>query len=296
MNKTWFPKVWQETAQVDLNTVTDVLTPRNRGDLPCHSEGNAFVGGGTWLYSEPQPHLRRLVDLASLGWPPLRVGADGLEIAATCTLADLYAATFPPEWTAAHLVAECCRCLMGSFKVWNMATMGGNLCMSLPAGPMISLAAGLDASCLIWAPDGSDRRLSIFDFITGPQRNALGPGEILRSIHIPAAALTRRAEMRRASLTQQGRSAALLIGTRDPRTGDFSLAVTAATPRPVRLHFPEPPDAGPLRARIEAEIPADRYFNDIYGAPAWRRQMTLRLAEEIRRALCGGQHPAEARA
>lgn len=281
---------------MDLNTVTEVLSPTDRRDLSFHAPGDAFVGGGTWLYSEPQPHLRRLIDLTSLGWEALRVGPDGLEVAATCTLADLYAATFPPEWTAAHLVAECCRCLMGSFKVWNMATMGGNLCMSLPAGPMISLAAGLDASCLIWAPDGSDRRLSIFDFVTGPQRNALRPGEILRSIHIPVAALTRRAEMRRASLTQQGRSAALLIGTRDPRAGDFSLTVTAATPRPVHLHFPEPPDARTLRARIEAEIPADRYFDDIYGAPAWRRQMTLRLAEEIRCALGDAQFPLEARA
>lgn len=281
---------------MDLNTIQHLEQPAARTEISAHAPGDAFVGGGTWLYSEPQPHLRRLIDLTSLGWEALRMGPDGLEIAATCTLADLYAATFPPDWTAAHLVAECCRCLMGSFKVWNMATMGGNLCMSLPAGPMISLAAGLDASCLIWAPDGSDRRLSIFDFVTGPQRNALQPGEILRSIHIPAAALTRRAEMRRASLTQQGRSAALLIGTRDPKTGDFSLAVTAATPRPVRLHFPELPDAATLRARIEVEIPADRYFDDIYGAPAWRRQMTLRLAEDIRRALGDGQFPLEARA
>ncbi|MEW6121424.1 MAG: FAD binding domain-containing protein [Pseudomonadota bacterium] len=273
---------------MDLNTIHQVAQPVARGELPPFSDGDAFVGGGTWLFSEPQPHLRRLIDLSSLGWQALRIGPDGVEIAATCTLAELNAAAFPAHWPAASLVAECCRCLMGSFKVWNMATVGGNLCMSLPAGPMISLAAGLDATCLIWSPDGTDRRVSLFDFITGPRQNALRPGEVLRSIHLPASALARRAEMRRASLTRLGRSAALLIGTRGREDGAFTLAVTAAVPRPQRFHFPGPPDAAALRARLEAAIPPEGFYDDIHGAPAWRRHMTLRFAEEIRHALCEG--------
>ncbi|WP_127090081.1 FAD binding domain-containing protein [Aquabacter cavernae] len=273
---------------MDLNTIEHVQQPGARGEIPPFSPGDAFVGGGTWLFSEPQPHLRRLVDLSTLGWEPLRVSPEGLEIAATCTLAELNAANLPAEWPAAHLLADCCRCLMGSFKVWNMATVGGNLCMSLPAGPMISLSAGLEATCLLWAPDGTDRRVSLFDFITGPRQNALRPGEILRSIHIPAAVLARSAEMRRASLTRHGRSAALLIGTRDRTSGAFTLAVTASVPRPLQFHFPEAPDAQTLRARLEAGIPPEGFYDDIHGAPAWRRHMTVRMAEEIRNALYEG--------
>jgi hypothetical protein len=43
-----------------------------------------------WLFSEPQPDLRRLLDLTSLGWPPLQVQLDRLVISATCTIAELY--------------------------------------------------------------------------------------------------------------------------------------------------------------------------------------------------------------
>ena len=50
-------------------------------------------------------------------------------------------------------------------------------------------------------------------FVTGNHANVLGPGELLRSIHLPASALTRRSAFRHASLTKLGRSAALIIGT-----------------------------------------------------------------------------------
>ena len=37
---------------------------------------------------EPQVDPHTLIDLQSLRWPALQVSADGLEIAATCTLED----------------------------------------------------------------------------------------------------------------------------------------------------------------------------------------------------------------
>ncbi|MEW6257642.1 MAG: FAD binding domain-containing protein [Pseudomonadota bacterium] len=276
---------------MDLNTITGVSRPTAREHLPAPSASTAFLGGGTWLFSEPQPHLDHLVDLSGLGWPALVASPDGLEIAATCTLAQLNAATFPPHWPAAALVQPCCRALMGSFKVWNMASVGGNVCMALPAGPMTSLVAGLEGECLIWCPDGTDRRVSIFDFITGAHRTSLAPGEVLRSLHLPARTLTRQAALRRASLTQQGRSAVFVIGTRDPAHDDFTLAVSAALPRPRRFHFNAAPDAATLRERLGSELSPDAYFDDLHGTPDWRRQMTLRLSEEVRAELCGGDAP-----
>ncbi len=38
---------------------------------------------------------------------------------------------------------------------------------------------------------------------------------------------------------------------------------------------------------LETEIPREAYYNDIHGAPAWRRQVTLQFAEEIRIELGG---------
>jgi CO/xanthine dehydrogenase FAD-binding subunit len=267
---------------MDLNTISEVARPRGRDQLPPWREGDAWLGGGTWLFSEPQVHLRRLIDLAGLGWEPLRIGDDGLEIAATCTIAQLNAFTGPPDWIAVPLIDQCCRAFLASFKIWNTATVGGNLCMSLPAGPMIALAAALDGVCTIWSPDGDERRVAVTDFVTGPQSNVLAPGDLLRAVALPPEALTRRTAFRQISLAPLGRSGALAIGTL-ARDGTFALTVTASTPRPVKLSFERLPTAAELRAGIEREI--THFYDDIHGAPEWRRHMTLHFAEDIRAEL-----------
>jgi CO/xanthine dehydrogenase FAD-binding subunit len=177
--------------------------------------------------------------------------------------------------------------LLGSFKVWNEATVGGNLCLSLPAGPMISLTAALDGACVIWTPEGGERQVAAADFVTGPQRNVLGPGELLRSIRLPVSALRCRTAFRQISLTPHGRSAALLIGARSP-DGSSVFTVTASTVRPVQLRFPGLPGPAELLTALERAIPPELYHLDVHGAPAWRRQMTVRFAEEIRRELSEG--------
>ena len=269
---------------MDLPTVTEISRPASRMDIQPRRPGDAWLAGGTWLFSEPQPELTRLIDLTALGWPALEIGAHDLRIGATCTLATLAAAEFPPAWLAAPLFRQCCNALLGSFKVWNAATVGGNLCMALPAGPMAALTTALDGICEIWTPDGTTRTLPAPAFITGPNRNALHQGEILRAITLPVSALHHRTTFRQISLTPLGRSAALLVGTHAP-TGACALTITASTRRPVRLDFATIPADRELRDRLAATIPDADYYDDLHGAPDWRRHMTLRLAEEIRQAL-----------
>ena len=275
---------------MDLNTITQVARPRQRHEMTAWSSGDAWLAGGTWLFSEPQPALSRLIDLAGFGWPPTAVSPDGLDIAATCTIATLDALALPPEWAAAPLFDQCRRAFLASFKIWNKATVGGNLCMALPAGPMISLTVALEGVCTIWMPGGGERRVAVTEFLMGPQRTALRPGELLRSIWLPAATLLRRTAFRKISLTPLGRSAALLIGTLSG-DGGFALTITAATRRPIRLTFPALPPPAALRDRIRESIPDVQYFDDLHGAPAWRKHMTLQLAEEIRRELSAGPTP-----
>ncbi len=177
---------------MDLDSITEVVAPRARDMLPPWRPGDAWLAGGTWLFSEPQDGIARLVDLPSLGWEPLAVDASGLRIAATCTIAALDRLVLPPPFRAAPLIGQCCRALLGSFKVWNAATVGGNLCLALPAGPMIALTVALDGTGLIWTPDGGERRLPIRDLVLGPQETALGParscaGSTCRRRRSPAA-------------------------------------------------------------------------------------------------------------
>lgn len=271
---------------MNLTTIEEVVRPTALDGLAAEwREGDAWLAGGTWLFSEPQPRLRRLIDLDGLGWPSLVVGDRGLHIAATCTIADLFAFEAPPGWLAAPLIQQCCRSFLASFKIWNAATVGGNICMSLPAGPMISLATALEGVATIVEPDGGERRLPVEQFVTGNQRNVLQPGELLRAIELPASALARRTAFRRMSLTRLGRSAVLLIGTLDPSDGHFHVTVTAATVRPIRLAFTRVPNAGELKAAIERAIPDELYHDDVHGLPAYRKHLTYHFAEEIRAEL-----------
>ncbi|MEU2201805.1 FAD binding domain-containing protein [Isoptericola sp. NPDC019482] len=278
---------------MDLNTVTDLVPTADPADW---REGDAWLAGGTVLFSYGSQTLRRLLDVTSAGWPALTVTDDGLEIAATCTVAELYAfpeaaASAPVRgtWRALDLVRPCCDAFVASFKIWNTSTVGGNVATSLPAGPMTSLTAALDGVAEVWGPGGSRRAQPVAELVTGEMRNTLVPGELLRAIRVPAAALRSRTAFRRLSLTNLGRSGVLLIGRLDTPDdgGELVITVTASTRRPVQLRFPAGahPGAAGLAAAIDAAIPSDLYHDDIHGLPAWRRDMTYRLAEEIRTEL-----------
>lgn len=267
---------------MDLHTIVEVKRPSAADDISRWRDGYAWLGGGTWLFSEPQVKIDTLIDLASLAWPALRASAVGLDIAATCTIAELERFKAPADWKAAPLVRECCRAFLASFKIWNAATVGGNICMSLPAGPMISLTVALEGVYTLWPRAGAPREVPAIDFVTGNHQNILHPGELLRSIHLPAEALSKTFAFRRASLTHLGRSTVLLIGTRSPKTGAVLLTVTAATARPAQLRFDRLPSADELRRALDAAIPDSLYFDDVHGSPAYRRHLTYYFAEQIR--------------
>jgi CO/xanthine dehydrogenase FAD-binding subunit len=270
---------------MNLNTITEVKRPSSADQITHWRDSYAWLAGGTWLFSEPQFAKNTLIDLDSLNWPALQEQADGIEIAATCKIAELYHFEASAEWRAWPLVHDCCNSFLASFKIWNAASVGGNICMSLPAGPMISLTSALEGVYTLWPRNGVPREVAAIDFVTGDNSNVLRPGELLRGIHLPASALKKRFAFRHASLTKLGRSAALLIGTCGTAGADFLLTITAATPRPIQLGFKQIPSAVALRRAIEARIPHDGYFNDVHGSANYKRHLTFYFAEQIRAEL-----------
>ena len=272
---------------MNLSTITEIKRPSSADEIAHWKPGYAWLAGGTWLFSEPQWATDTLIDLDSLNWPALKASAEGLEVAATCRIAELQAFKGPADWIAVPLIPECCNALLMSFKIWNMASVGGNICMSLPAGAMISLTAALEGVCTLWPREGSPRQVSVVDFVTGNHANVLKPGELLRSIRLPASALARRFAFRRTSLTHFGRSAALIIGTQSKRTADLLLTITASVPRPIQLRFEKMPSASDLRHAIDARIPQEGYFDDVHGSAAYKRHLTAHFCEEIRQELSG---------
>ena len=212
----------------------------------------------------------------------------GLEIGAMCTIRDLYAFSAPDDWRAAPLFATSCEAFLASFKVWNSATVGGNICMSLPAGPMITMTVALEATYTLWATDGSERTVDAADFVTGNHANILGPGR--------DPAEDRHPDQR----TAQAAHAPPLHP--DPAGPVDDLHDRDATPgrrRPAaddhRGHHPPGaaalstpcPTPTTLQHGIDA-MPDDVWFDDPNGTPDHRRHLAKHFAEEIRIELSAG--------
>jgi CO/xanthine dehydrogenase FAD-binding subunit len=248
---------------MDLIEVQRVRSPRSRDEL-TFGPGELPLGGGTWLFSEPQAGVTGLVDLTSLGWPSIEMTDVALVVSATCTIRDL-ANLRDRDWAAAPLFWQAANSLLASFKIWNVATVGGNICTSLPAGPMTSLAAALDATALIWGP-GYERRQPVAEFVTGVRANTLAPGEVLRAIEFPLAALQQRTAFRRISLSPLGRTGTLVIGRRTP--DGVVMTVSGGTTRPWVLTADELDQV-------------DDWYDDAHGSPDWREAMTRLFAREI---------------
>jgi CO/xanthine dehydrogenase FAD-binding subunit len=270
---------------MNLNTITEIKRPRSADEIRHWQAGYAWLAGGTWLFSEPQIQTDTLIDLETLGWRAIEIMPAGIEFAATCKIAELYAFQPPVEWKAGPLFGECCRAFLSSFKIWNEATIGGNIVMSLPAGPMISLTVALEATYTLLPREGAAREVRAADFVTGNHANSLERGELLRSIRIPITAMMKSFAFRRSELTHLGRSSVLLIGTRGEGAGDLLLTITAATVKPILLGFDGMPTAAQLRNAIDAAIPDSLYLDDVHGSPAHRRHLTYHYAEQIRQEL-----------
>jgi CO/xanthine dehydrogenase FAD-binding subunit len=262
---------------VNLNDVAEVAPALGATWRP----GDAWLGGGTWLFSRAQPGTRRLLDLHYFGWPPHECGPGGISIAATCTIGRLLELAPTPEWPGLRLVQQCADAFSGSFKIRDFATVGGNLAVSLPIGPMIALVTALDGVCRLESA-GRSRSVRSGEFVTGVGTNVLEAGELIRSVFLPAPALRDRVAFRRVSLTRHGPSAVVVIGRSAPGRG-CTLAITAATTRPLQLVFPDVPalnDAAARLVRAEAS-----YVHDCHGSARWREHMTAGLVAEVIREL-----------
>src|SRR4051794_26621341 len=73
---------------------------------------------------------------------------------------------------------------VGSPQIRNAATLGGNVGTCSPAGDGLPVLAALDAIVHLVSATAS-RNLSFSDFMTGPKRTALLPGELIEAVTVP---------------------------------------------------------------------------------------------------------------
>jgi len=111
-----------------------------------------------------------------------------LRLGAACTHAELLA--HPLVRARLPMLAQALADL-GSPPIRNMGTLGGNICTASPAGdtlpPLLVLGAEVEL-----ASATKTRLLPLEQFLLGPGRTALQPGEVLTAVRVPVPALHTR--------------------------------------------------------------------------------------------------------
>lgn len=267
---------------MDLTAVTSYRSARTSADLTL-APGEAFLAGGTWLFSEPNEDITGLVDLTGLGWDSITVADAGVTVGALATIESLVAwgNSNQTQWPAAAMFAQAADALLAAFKVWHLATVGGNICRAYAAGAMISLGAGLDATATIRRPDGTEFVVPVAEVPTGDTTTILNPGEVMTEVFFPAKAMRSRAALRKMALARYGRSGAVVTGRVDA-DGSATFGITAATTTPVVWHLRALPAPGEL---MRLASTASGYYTDPMGSADWRRHVSGVLLEQVREDL-----------
>jgi CO/xanthine dehydrogenase FAD-binding subunit len=134
--------------------------------------------------------------------------------------------------------------------------------------------------------------LPLADFLLGPRRTALGPGEVLAAVVLPGAALGGRSAFvklgARSHLVISIAMVAARLAVRDGRIAEAAVAVGACSPVAVRLPLVEAalvgaPVAGALGRISATDVQAPLSpIDDVRATASYRREAAVEL---VRRAV-----------
>ncbi len=155
-------------------------------ELLAADDGARALAGGQTLINVMKARAGSpdaLIDLAAIEeLKGIELGADGtLEIGAMATYTELVESS---EARARPIIGEVCA-QIADVQVRNRGTIGGNLCTSDPTNHLPPLMAALGAQMTIAGADG-ERTVPAAEFFLGVYLTAVGTGEVLTKITVPA--------------------------------------------------------------------------------------------------------------
>lgn len=194
-----------------LSSSPDFARPATMAEaLQLLGQGNWLVlAGGTDLYPGAGSRLTGAVlDLTGISELHGITQPADLRIGSATSWATIATASLPPALHALQAAAR----LVGGRQVQVAGTIGGNLCNASPAADGVPPLLVLDAEVELASIAGL-RRLRLADFLRGPRRTVLQPGEVMTAVIVPERAL-------------EGRSAFIKLGARSHLV--ISIAMVAA--------------------------------------------------------------------
>ncbi len=158
--------------------------------LVAHGDAVPLAGGTDYYAARvgklPQGHLVDIAGIEELRGIT-RTSEGGWRIGGATTWTAVLRADLPPAFQALRLAAR----EVGGVQVQNTGTVAGNLCNASPAADGVPPLLALDASVELRHREGS-RTLPLAQFLLGPRRTALRPGELLTAVLVPPTAVAGR--------------------------------------------------------------------------------------------------------
>ena len=170
----------REVAYARPTTLAEALS------ILAADDGARALAGGQTLINVMKARAGSpdtLVDLNGLDeLKGIELGADGtLELGAMTTYTEIMGSS---EARARPILGEVCA-QIADVQVRNRGTIGGNACTNDPTNHLPPLLAAVGAEFTIAGADG-ERTVSAADFFLGVYMTAVGPGELLTKIRVPA--------------------------------------------------------------------------------------------------------------
>lgn len=154
------------------------------GLLHAGGEGAVLAGGTDLLVKIRAGKVRPrvLFDIGAIRrLRRLHDEGERLHIGTAVTMSEIAASTLVRA--KAPALAEAAA-QVGARQIRNRASLGGNIVNASPAADSIPVLVASDARLILAGPKGR-RELALADFLTGPGRTCLAPGELLVEVVVP---------------------------------------------------------------------------------------------------------------
>jgi CO/xanthine dehydrogenase FAD-binding subunit len=211
-------------------------------------------------------------------------------IGAATTWSEIIEAKLPPLFDGLKLAAR----EVGGEQIQNAGSVAGNLCNASPAADGVPALLALDASVELGSTKGV-RQLPLHEFILGPRRTALRPGELVTAVLVPkpnSAAASHFLKLgARKYLVISIVMASAVIEHRSGKVVNARVAVGSCSPVALRLPALEAQlkgkrfDASLADWVNPAQLAVLEPIADVRASALYRRQAALELVRRLLREM-----------
>jgi carbon-monoxide dehydrogenase medium subunit len=257
------------------------------------------LAGGTDLIAQMRGgrvEPARIIDIKNIPeLNRLELSADKtLHIGAAVPLSKIVA--FAPVIQKFAILHQGCA-VIGSTRIRNRATMGGNICNAAPSADSVQALLCLGAKAVLASSAGT-RVIPLNSFFRGPGKTALAPNELLVEIEIPAPPAhsagyylrhTPREEM---DIAVVGVAVFLIFAPRSKVCQEARIALGAVAPTPIRVPQAEALLAGKKPGEADIEKVAEKVaeaaspISDIRSSAEYRRELLKVLTRRTIKGAC----------